>query len=113
MVSEPRWEEPLARPLYVTLRRAAELVDMPYERMIYAAYLLETRRFGPDGGARRVSMRSIDEFLELRETGADPLRVLAARREEERARRYEGPAVVASAPQPLNSYWRRRGRRFY
>lgn len=106
MVKEHRWEEPLAKPLYVTVARAGELLDVPYSRMIYLAHLLETRYFGPKGGARRVSMRSIDEFLELREAGADPVKVLAARKE--RARLPATPHRFSAAPTARSPYRRRR-----
>lgn len=104
-MSERRWEEPLARPLYVTIARAAELLDVPYGRMIYLAHLLETRYFGQKGGARRISMKSIDEFLELREAGADPVKVLAARKE--RARLIESPHRF-TAPATRKPFRRRR-----
>lgn len=78
---EPRWEEPIVRPLYVTLRRAGELLDMPYWQMHGLAFVLETRYFGEKGGAPRVLLTSIDEFIRLRDEGEDARAVLAARKD--------------------------------
>lgn len=78
---EPRWEEPIVRPLYVTLRRAAELLDVPYWQMHGLAFVLETRYFGEKGGAPRVLLTSIDEFIRLRDEGEDARAVLAARKD--------------------------------
>lgn len=79
MVNEHRWEEPLAQPLYVTFRRAAELLDVSYDQVRGLSFVLDTRYFGERGGAPRISMASINEFLELREAGEDAQAVLASR----------------------------------
>jgi len=76
---EPRWEPPIVCPLYVTLRRASELLEVPYWKMHGLSFVLETRYFGDKGGAPRVLLTSIDEFIRLRDDGQDAQAVLAAR----------------------------------
>jgi hypothetical protein len=78
--TEPRREAPMARPLYVTLRRASELLEVPCWQMHGLSFVLETRYFGEKGGAPRVLLTSIDEFIRLRDDGEDPRAVLAARK---------------------------------
>ena len=77
---EPLWEAPFARPLYVTVRRASELLGVPYWQMHGLSFVLETRYFGEKGGAPRVLLTSIDEFIRLRDEGEDARAVLAARK---------------------------------
>lgn len=78
---EPRWEAPIARPLYVTLRRAAELLGVSYWQIHGLSFVLETRYFGDKGGAPRILLRSIDEFIRLRDEGQDARAVMAARKD--------------------------------
>ncbi len=106
--AEPRWEAPFARPLYVTLRRASELLGVPYWQMHGRSFVLETRYFGEKGGAPRVLLTSIDEFIRLRDEGEDARAVLAARKD------FRGwspdlrqPAWRAAAPDPRSRRWRR------
>lgn len=111
MVSEHRWEEPLAKPLYVTFRRAADLLDVSYERMRYLSYLLDTPHFGENGSTPRVSMASIDEFIAIRDAGEDPFHVLAVRKRNSEWNAPRPSAQRWSTP-PTNSYWRRPWRHY-
>jgi len=105
---EPRWEAPVARPLYVTLRRASELLGVPYWQMHGLSFVLETRYFGEKGGAPRVLLTSIDEFIRLRDDGEDARAVLAARKDFRGWSPYlTQPAWRAAAPNPRSRRWRR------
>lgn len=75
-----RWEAPIAKPLYVTLSRAAEIMDVPYWKMHGLSFCLETRYFGQKGGAPRILLSSVEEFIELQEGGQDAQAILAQRR---------------------------------
>jgi hypothetical protein len=104
---EPRWEEPIARPLYVTFRRAAELLGVPYWQMHSLSFVLETRYFGEKGGAPRILLTSIDEFICLRDEGQDARAVLAARKD------FRGWSPYPYQPrwEPAPTVWQRRYRR--
>lgn len=106
MTNRHRWEEPLAKPLYVTFTRAAELLDVPYWRMHRLGFVLETRYFGEKGGAPRISMASIEEFIDIREAGGDPVAVMEPRRIA--ARRTNLRQTARTPPPP--TYWERRRR---
>jgi hypothetical protein len=67
--------------MYVTFRRAAELLGLPYWQMHGLSFVLETRYFGEKGGAPRILLTSIDEFIRLRDEGEDARAVLAARKD--------------------------------
>lgn len=77
---ESRWEPPIVQPMYVTLRRASELLDVPYWKMHGLSFVLDTRYFGERGGSPRVSMASIEEFIQIRDEGRDAAAVLGARK---------------------------------
>lgn len=77
--TQPRWEPPIVRPLYVTLRRAAELLDVPYSKVRGLSFVMEMRYFGDEGGAPRILLSSIDEFIRLRDEGQDARTVMAER----------------------------------
>lgn len=105
---EPRWEAPVARPLYVTLRRASELLGVPYWQVHGLSFLLETRYFGEKCGAPRVLLTSIDEFIRLRDEGEDAGAVLAARKDFRGWSPYSSlPAWRTPAPDPRSRHWRR------
>lgn len=80
-MSERRWEPPLAKPLYVTSNRAAELLDVPYWKIWGLAFCLERRFFGEKGGAPRILLTSIEEFIELRDAGEDAQEIMRRRRD--------------------------------
>lgn len=75
-----RWEPPPVKPLYVTFSRAAELLNVPYWKIHGLSFCLDTRYFGEKGGAPRILLSSIEEFIELRDAGQDAQAILAARR---------------------------------
>jgi len=77
--TQPRWEQPIVRPLYVTLGRAAELLDVPYSKVRGLSFVMEMRYFGDEGGAPRILLSSIDEFIRLRDEGQDARAVMAER----------------------------------
>lgn len=79
-MSERRWEPPLAKPLYVTSNRAAELLDVPYWKIWGLSFSLERRFFGEKGGAPRILLASIEEFIELRDAGEDAGEIMRRRR---------------------------------
>lgn len=107
--TEPRWEEPIVRPLYVTLRRAAELLDVPYWQMCGLSFVLETRYFGEKGGAPRVLLTSVDEFIRLRDEGENARAVLAARKDFRGWSPYRNqPVWRPPTPDPRSNYWKRK-----
>lgn len=108
MVSDHLWEEPLAKPLYVTFRRAAELLGVPYWRMSGLAYVLDTRYFGEKGGAPRISLASIEEFIDIRDAGDDPAKVMASRRSRAGWDGFSTRQPAWTPPAP--TYWQRRRR---
>lgn len=105
---EPRFEPPLVKPLYVTFRRASELLGEPYWQIPGLAYVLETRYFGERGGSPRILLSSIEEFIQLRDDGQDARQVLASRKH------FNGWSPSARQPQwarpvddPRTRHWRK------
>lgn len=109
-MSPKRFEPPIVRPLYVTLTRASELLDVPYWKMHGLSFCLETRYFGEKGGAPRVLLSSIDEYIELRDSGQDAQAILSGRRGFTGWSPYPSQVVRTQLPEQPN-YWQRRRRR--
>lgn len=122
LVSEPRWEPPMAEPLYVTLRRAAEILDLPYWKVWDLTFCLDARYFGEMGGATRVSLASVKEYVELVEAGQNARQVLMQKygpgqqsytpryslkilRQKGRTAQYR--QHYAPVPPRSNNYWKR------
>lgn len=74
-----RFEEPLVKPLYITMSRAAELLDVPYWKIQGLSFCIGRRYFGPEGGAPRLLLTAVEEYMQLRDAGQDAARIMSAR----------------------------------
>lgn len=107
-MSECRWELPLAKPLYVTSSRAAELLDVPYWKIWGLSFCLERRFFGDKGGAPRILLASIEEFIELRDAGEDALEIMRRRRDFNGVTLYPPRPVLRVYEDPRARHFKRR-----
>lgn len=108
-MSERRWEPPIVKPLYVTYNRAAELLGVSYWKIWNLSFCLETRYFGERGGAPRILLASIEEFIELRDSGEDAETILRERRTYGSWGRYRLAAPVSPTrySDPRRRHWRK------
>ncbi len=89
-------------------RLKVESRDVPYWQMHGLSFVLETRYFGEKGGAPRVLLTSIDEFIRLREEGEDARALLAARKNFQGWSPYRGQATRQAPAVDLRSrHWRK------
>lgn len=68
-MTSQHWEDPLPRKLFITVHRFAEMADIPHWKASEISHVLDVRYFGEKGGAKRISLRSAEEFIEMRDSG--------------------------------------------